>query len=233
MQLDDPLSDADLVELDDFLLSDIHSEECMILMSLHGFFTALVIGPETVPPSEWLPQVWGSGAEHAPEFESAKQFERVMELMLRLMNEIAICLEVAAEEFEPLFDQYEYDDADHRCVDAQAWSYGFMRGVGMRHNAWEPFLASSIGSAVLPMHRLSYETPFVEDMPAQQRAQFAKLPDEIAEAVVAIYRYWLPHRSEQIQQPVRRTASKVGRNDPCPCGSGKKYKHCCAARTLH
>jgi preprotein translocase subunit SecA len=26
--------------------------------------------------------------------------------------------------------------------------------------------------------------------------------------------------------PVRRSAEKVGRNDPCPCGSGKKYKHC-------
>jgi uncharacterized protein YecA (UPF0149 family) len=24
-----------------------------------------------------------------------------------------------------------------------------------------------------------------------------------------------------------RTEQKVGRNDPCPCGSGKKYKHCC------
>ncbi len=28
-------------------------------------------------------------------------------------------------------------------------------------------------------------------------------------------------------QPVRRTSKKVGRNDPCPCGSGKKYKKCC------
>jgi preprotein translocase subunit SecA len=27
-------------------------------------------------------------------------------------------------------------------------------------------------------------------------------------------------------QPVRREADKVGRNDPCPCGSGKKYKKC-------
>ena len=26
---------------------------------------------------------------------------------------------------------------------------------------------------------------------------------------------------------VRRAAPKIGRNDPCPCGSGKKYKHCC------
>lgn len=29
--------------------------------------------------------------------------------------------------------------------------------------------------------------------------------------------------------PVRRTGEKVGRNDPCPCGSGKKHKKCCAA----
>ena len=29
------------------------------------------------------------------------------------------------------------------------------------------------------------------------------------------------------QQPVRRDPNKVGRNDPCPCGSGKKYKNCC------
>ncbi len=29
------------------------------------------------------------------------------------------------------------------------------------------------------------------------------------------------------KQPVRSKGQKVGRNDPCPCGSGKKYKHCC------
>ncbi|MCK4727443.1 MAG: SEC-C domain-containing protein, partial [Desulfobacterales bacterium] len=28
-------------------------------------------------------------------------------------------------------------------------------------------------------------------------------------------------------QPVRRSKKKVGRNQPCPCGSGKKYKKCC------
>lgn len=28
-------------------------------------------------------------------------------------------------------------------------------------------------------------------------------------------------------EPVRRAAPKVGRNDPCPCGSGKKFKKCC------
>jgi preprotein translocase subunit SecA len=32
---------------------------------------------------------------------------------------------------------------------------------------------------------------------------------------------------QQRQSQVKRTQPKVGRNDPCPCGSGKKYKHCC------
>ena len=31
---------------------------------------------------------------------------------------------------------------------------------------------------------------------------------------------------EKAQQPYQRHVQKVGRNDPCPCGSGKKYKHC-------
>lgn len=47
--------------------------------------------------------------------------------------------------------------------------------------------------------------------------------DVPAEAVI-------PKR-EHKQQTVRRDMPKVGRNDPCPCGSGKKYKHCCGRTT--
>ncbi|MBQ2846449.1 MAG: SEC-C domain-containing protein, partial [Firmicutes bacterium] len=36
-----------------------------------------------------------------------------------------------------------------------------------------------------------------------------------------------PEREKRKPETVRRDAPKVGRNDPCPCGSGKKYKHCC------
>ena len=31
------------------------------------------------------------------------------------------------------------------------------------------------------------------------------------------------------QNPIKRKVSKVGRNDPCPCKKGKKYKHCCGS----
>ncbi len=37
---------------------------------------------------------------------------------------------------------------------------------------------------------------------------------------------WYFMDAQQIQAPVRREGPKVGRNDPCPCGSGKKYKKC-------
>lgn len=37
----------------------------------------------------------------------------------------------------------------------------------------------------------------------------------------------IPERQRNKPETVRREAPKVGRNDPCPCGSGKKYKHCC------
>ncbi|MEY2880779.1 MAG: hypothetical protein RLZZ15_3159 [Verrucomicrobiota bacterium] len=42
---------------------------------------------------------------------------------------------------------------------------------------------------------------------------------------------WLFTRSiRQGPAPLKAAAARVGRNDPCPCGSGKKFKHCCLAK---
>ena len=42
---------------------------------------------------------------------------------------------------------------------------------------------------------------------------------------------WFYTRSVRIgPPPIKAAHPKVGRNDPCPCGSGKKYKHCCLAK---
>jgi uncharacterized protein len=55
--------------------------------------------------------------------------------------------------------------------------------------------------------------------------------DELALSVVAISRYWRRHRQELRgvlrQASIRSQSQRVGRNDPCPCGSGRKYKRCC------
>ena len=49
-------------------------------------------------------------------------------------------------------------------------------------------------------------------------------------AVIAIDRFWKGRRNGALpvtRQAVSGSTAKVGRNDPCPCGSGKKYKRCC------
>jgi len=53
--LDEPLSDAELDELEGFLASDLVPPDCMDLEMLDGFLTAIVSGPESVQPSEWQP----------------------------------------------------------------------------------------------------------------------------------------------------------------------------------
>jgi preprotein translocase subunit SecA len=52
-----------------------------------------------------------------------------------------------------------------------------------------------------------------EEMAAREKAEQDKLV--------------FSHGGEAARQPVRRSKEKVGRNQPCPCGSGKKYKKCC------
>ena len=62
-----------------------------------------------------------------------------------------------------------------------------------------------------------------------------RLALQIPDAVVAIFEYRLPHRLAVHERHVATTLQKkVGRNEPCPCGSGNKFKKCCgAAGNLH
>lgn len=50
--------------------------------------------------------------------------------------------------------------------------------------------------------------------------------EDLPQAVTDIYRFWQAKRGSGT---LRRETPKVGRNDPCPCGSGKKFKQCCGA----
>ena len=84
--LDEPLTDPELDELEGFLASDLVPQDCMDLEMLDGFLTAIVSGPESVQPSEWLPQVWSDGGRSSnPAFRGSDQAQRIMGLMLRHM----------------------------------------------------------------------------------------------------------------------------------------------------
>ncbi len=227
MHLDEPLSDKEFKELDQFLLSDRCADDGMTMDSLHGFLTALAIGPEEVLMAEWLPHVWGSAAEKGPQFKSPKEAERITALIARFMNEVAITFEVAPKEFEPLFCEHEFEG--RTLLDGDAWAWGFWEAMNLRADAWEPIWSSNIAEMVRPIYLLGAEEIEEEEMAlVDDPVKRHKLAVEMEAAIPHIHRFWQPHRKSAVQQ-VQRDAPKTGRNDPCPCGSGKKYKKCCGA----
>lgn len=70
---------------------------------------------------------------------------------------------------------------------------------------------------------------------ANRREELSK---QIPASVAWIYRYWLPYRQavyeQNVANTIQRSHPKIGRNDPCPWGSGLKFKKCCGvAASLH
>ena len=102
MEVSKPLSDVEINDLAEFLISDVIPEECMDISTLDGFLTGLVIGPDSIPPSRWLPVVWGETEQDEMAWESREKIERIMGLIMRLYNSIAQAFQVDPPDFSPL-----------------------------------------------------------------------------------------------------------------------------------
>jgi uncharacterized protein len=231
LSLNEPLSDAEIDELQAFLMSDATSDETMMMDTLDGFLTALIVGPATIMPSRWFPRIWGPADDDAPEFESMEQAQRVTMLIMRHMNGIVGSMEGDPDEFDPMFVTRMYQGRQY--VDGEMWCHGFMDGIQLCHADWRPLLAAAEGVELLRPIRLlaSKHATSEEERLTETPSQREALTSQVPAAVAAIYRYWLPFRREARDRgsiPVRH-GRKVGRNEPCPCGSGRKYKHCCGA----
>lgn len=240
LRMMEPLSDKELDELDAFLLSDATSDETMTLDTLDGYLTAIVVGPTTLVPSRWLPGIWGPGDEHAPEFETTEQAQHIMELILRHMNGIVGSLEHDAEMFEPLFYVRTDLEETREYLDGEMWAYGFMEGIALCRDDWQPLFDDVRGSEALRPLRLlgTIDAAREEELLVRTLQQREELSKAIPASIAAIYRFWRPHREAVHQREIgaitRRSEPKIGRNDPCPCGSGKKFKKCCGvAKPLH
>ena len=239
-KLMNPLSDEEIEELEQFLLSEFVSEETMLLDMLDGYLTAIVIGPTTILPSEWLPRIWGPSEDDAPEYESVEQAQRILELIMRHMNGIVWTLQDNPDAFDPLLNSMTYAGDPREYLDGEMWAHGFMDGIELCREDWQPlFDDPAAKESMRPIHLLGTRDPTEEEKrlirwPAEREV----LTKQIAGSVAALYRFWLPHREamrdSRAPATVRREGPKVGRNDLCPCGSGKKFKKCCgAAPTLH
>ena len=229
----EPLSSTEFAELEAFL-ARCGGSEPMSLEALDGFFCALVVGPETILPREYLPVLaGGSRTAAAHVFESVEEAARILGLLMRHWNTIAVAFERGTGYVPQLSAT-----ASHLVV-GTAWADGFMRGVDLRAEAWQVLIdhpARRLRESILPMMFLAQDVAYGKDpdvkfIPPSVRQEMLS---KMAVGLQDIQAYFREQRgkgvareSETTAGPLRRVAPKVGRNDPCPCGSGRKHKHCC------
>lgn len=223
------LSEDELNELDIFLLYELESDEGMTIDILDGFLHAIAIGPVSVPPTRWLPKVWGTETA-APPADSIERLNHITSLVIRRFNGIIAGFECEPPEMAPIWMMTKYRGREY--IDAEAWAYGFTEGMELCLHDWKPMLATVEGQAWFRPIGLLANADFSPDQDELTKtpARRAKIAKDIPQAVMAMHNYWLPLRFAAYEQQLARAMlPKVGRNDSCPCGSGKKFKKCCGA----
>jgi uncharacterized protein len=206
-----------------FLVSPQVPDNVMSLEMLDGFFTALVVGPGLVAPSEFFPVIWGADNGSGPVWDSEEQAQHVFNLLTKHWNAIA-ARRLASAEHSPMIDNFGMG------MPGEEWADGFVAGIEMRRDAWGPmFDDRRADQIVMPILALCSHTP--KEVQGQLTAEMREgILAQLPATVQMIAAYW---RASNLGFPRRepQRSTKIGRNAPCPCGSGKKFKKCCGSGT--
>ena len=171
-----PISQADLTRLDQFLRTNACGHETMGLSYAHGFLCAIASAPERLKSDEWLRLVFKESV-----FHSGKQAEEMLILTLRLFKEIDHRLKTNVG-FYPVFDQVQ-DTQNKTYADAQPWCLGFTAGLKLFSDNWTDDANVTLQTPLSLLFKLS-------DMPGIPDPTYAKLCDAVPDATEYIYTYW-------------------------------------------
>ncbi|CDL30741.1 FIG00637942: hypothetical protein [Enterobacter hormaechei] len=125
------------------------------------------------------------------------------------------------DQFEPLFGYNDVDGQSYTVV--EEWCYGYMRGVALTDWSSLPE-ALEADLAVIALHGTEENS---EKLDALTEEEYMASIESIQPAALRLYNYWVANPQQPEAKKPIVNGSKVGRNDPCPCGSGKKFKSCC------
>ena len=215
------LSDEEFDELE-ALLERYGNENSIASMSmLDGFLTAVVSGPHLIMPRSWLPAIWGSEKDQ-PEWQSEAELERFIDLVMRHSNDIATTLTYAAEDYFPVAPEFERNGEWVPLI--HDWCGGYLGGIELAPWSTLPVPeASALAMIAEPLKTMPTSLEALSNAHLQEQATKARF------AARTLHAYFLAQRSKD--RPARHQPMvapiKIGRNEPCPCGSGKKYKQCC------
>jgi uncharacterized protein len=231
--LDQSLTDAEYDRLA-ALLDRFPGEDAMDAEEMDGFFAALISGPVTIPPSVYLGEIWGG--EETP-FGTAGDFEDFLNLAMRHWNFVARVLASRDLTFLPWLMVEEGEEVPR----GNRWAQGFPRGVSLCRAEWEELFEDEDKFAILlPVLALAHEND-----PDPELRSWKNPPDrELREKLLAglsvatqklddYFRSRCIREARPQQTGLGVARRKIGRNDPCSCGSGKKYKRCCGGVTVH
>ncbi|MDX8384972.1 MAG: UPF0149 family protein [Gallionella sp.] len=232
------LNNNELDELDKYLLSEDMPENAMDISMLDGFFAALVLHPQLINPSEYFSWIWDSekGVDE-PMLANMEIGNRILNLIIRHYNSAHEAIE--NDQYEPMFFTLAQKDGSE-FFDAEGWCMGFILGTTVFKEPWGEVFKDR-PDLVSPMVLLGTEAGWnLLDKSKDMKRATQGAYESIAERIKMLYEYFLEQREaateERMAQPgsMPVTSNKTGRNNACPCGSGKKFKKCCGApTTLH
>ncbi|MQX36364.1 UPF0149 family protein [Roseospira navarrensis] len=212
------LAPPDLAAIDrlqDFLDGPNSPDSIMSLSELDGYLFSVVI-PEPPPPMQaWLPVIWdGDQLSDDNPMETADALSTI----LRRFSQIRTGLESK----DPALGVIVWSDTDGKRL-VSDWCRGFLEGMTLFEQEWGPIIASA--PEVTASIMLGVEGPDFDQPPGLSAKQLAEARASLPDQLLPIARtLWDLSRGSAAPA---RTGPKVGRNAPCPCGSGKKYKKCC------
>lgn len=221
-------SDQDLDRLN-LLLHALPVENMpMTLSELDGFVTGILACPDIILPSEWLPLVWGETGE--ADFPDQKTAEDTIGAVMAHYNAVAesmtrsLCV-------EPI---YEVDPNSDETM-WEPWIDGFTRAMGLRPDAWSRLLDAADEETQATMVFMKALQDIYTGKSKFTDEEIDEIDvealDLIPNCVATILHESRPELAGNAPanlpgQPFK-AGPRPGRNDPCPCGSGRKYKQCC------
>ncbi|RZF64148.1 YecA family protein [Sphingomonas populi] len=208
----------------DEILYDLPVDEPMLLSELDGYLAGIATSPEPIAVGEWLPPIWGGLYGEAAPFEDPTDSTLFADMVAARYGEIV--RDLGRGKLVPIFD---VDDRNGEVL-WEIWIDGFALAMALREDAWRAITTGAdaeVAAAViylLALADIADNRSVLTSMEINEVSDAA--PIAIPEQVVRLY---AAHGGAGGALPeVGTPAAKVGRNDPCPCGSGKKFKKCCA-----
>lgn len=194
----------------------------LTVSELDGFLTALVSAPQAIMPNTWLAELWDGTP--GPLWRDEEECQQFMACLFRYMNGITDALMSTPCMYTPLLIQDDDGNSDE--PEVMDWCYGYLRAVALGDWSGMPS-ALQMALSLIQMHATKERDDIIREW---SQETYLKSKGLLGNAAMDLHSYWLQQRSQlsphgQVQS--MRRDLKAGRNDPCPCGSGKKYKKCC------